>query len=147
MAHVFMGHHQKKQFNTALGTIGGTLVDGGLLLAGMSTGGEFGKQFGKAGAAAYSPAFESEADYVGAYYATRAGYDVAGAEEIWFAMGVNHPEGIRFTASHPATPIRFVQMKKVAEEIADKKRRGLPLVPELRSIEEPMMASTADAMR
>ena len=33
------------------------------------------------------------------------------------------------------TPVRFVQMQKAAAEIADKQRRGLPLNPELKSLE------------
>jgi hypothetical protein len=32
-------------------------------------------------------------------------------------------------------PARFVQMKKVAAEIADKRRRNVPLVPDLKVIE------------
>jgi len=32
---------------------------------------------------AFSVGFEREADYGGAYYAARAGYEVAGAEEFW----------------------------------------------------------------
>ncbi len=136
MAHVFMGHGEKKEFNMTLGKIGGTLVDGGFLLAGVSTRGAFGNRFASAGAAAYSPAFEREADYVGAYYTARAGYDIEGTEEIWFTSGIMHPDSIRFTTTHPAAPIRFVQMKKVAAEIAEKKRRGLPLDPELRPVEE-----------
>jgi hypothetical protein len=135
MAHVFMGHGEKMEHNMTLGKIGGTLVDGGFLLAGVSTRGTFGNRFARAGAAAYSPAFEREADYVGAYYTARAGYDLSGTEQVWYAMGQLHPDSIRFTTSHPSAPIRFVQMKKVAAEIAEKKRLGLPLDPELRPVE------------
>lgn len=137
LAHSNLGHLDKASFNQTLGTIGGTVIDGGFILAGISTRGEFGKQFGRAGAAAYSVGFEREADYVGAYYAARAGYEVAGMEEFWVAMAMAHPDTIRFTTSHPAAPIRFVQMKKVAEEIADKKRRGVPLDPDIKFAEQP----------
>src|SRR4051812_18979696 len=38
------------------------------------------------------------------------------------------------------TPTRFVQMREVAAEIADKRRRHLPLVPELKFKPEPVAA-------
>ena len=39
---------------------------------------------------------------------------------------------MRLATTHPTTPERFVQMQNVAAEIADKKRRQLPLLPELK---------------
>ena len=45
--------------------------------------------------------------------------------------------GIRKATTHPTSPVRFLQMRKVAEEIADKKRRNLPLNPELKLAIEP----------
>ena len=135
LAHVNMGHYQKKLQNSLLGEFGGALVDGGFLLGGIYTGRAFSNYMGTVGARAFSVAFEREADYVGAYYATRAGYDLAGAEEVWTAMGLENPNSIRKGTTHPTSPVRFLQMRKVAEEIADKKRRNLPLVPELRMVE------------
>lgn len=132
LAHANLGHIDKKLLNRAIGTVGGVLIDVGFLSGGISTGGAFGKQFGKAGGLAYSVAFEREADYVGAYYAARAGYDLNGAEEFWRAFGMIHPDRIRIASTHPTMPVRFVQMKKVAAEIADKRRRNLPLVPDLK---------------
>jgi len=35
-------------------------------------------------------------------------------------------------STHQTSPVRYLQMKKVIEEIADKKRRNLPLAPELK---------------
>lgn len=135
LAHVNLGHLDKERVNEVLGTAGGLAVDTGFALGGISTGGVFTREFGKAGARAFSVGFEREADYVGAYYAARAGYDLAGTEEVWRDMGLKHPDSIRFAKSHPATPTRFVQMQKVAAEIADKQRRHLPLVPDLRFIQ------------
>jgi Zn-dependent protease with chaperone function len=131
LAHANLGHNEKRTVNALLGTVGGALVDGGFLLGGIYTGGVFTKQFGKTGALAYSVGFEREADYVGAYYAARAGFDIAGTEEIWRALGQAHPDSIRFATTHPTSPQRFIQMQEAAAEIADKKRRHLPLVPEL----------------
>ncbi|MBI3702633.1 MAG: M48 family metalloprotease [Rhizobiales bacterium] len=135
LAHVNMGHYGKKLQNAVLGALGGVLIDGGFALGTMNTGGTFTKYFYQVGARAFSPEFEREADYVGAYYATRAGYDLAGAEEIWAAMGMEDPNSIRKTTTHPTSPVRFLQMRKVAEEIADKKRRNQPLVPEMKRVE------------
>ncbi len=132
MAHANLGHLDKREQNAALGQIGGALVDGSFLLGGIYTHGVFTRYFGRAGAFAYSVEFEREADYVGAYYAARAGYDVAQAAEVWRAMGRSNPGSIRFAGDHPTSPARFIQMREVAAEIAEKKRRHLPLIPELK---------------
>ena len=50
-------------------------------------------------------------------------------------MGLENPNSIRTATTHPTSPVRFLQMRKVAEEIADKQRRNLPLVPELKVVE------------
>jgi hypothetical protein len=50
-------------------------------------------------------------------------------------MGQTHPDSLRFATTHPIAPLRFVQMKKVAEEIAEKQRSGRPLVPDLKFAE------------
>jgi predicted Zn-dependent protease len=135
LAHVNMGHYQKILQNSLIGEFGGAMVDSGFLLGGIYTGRAFADYMGKVSARAFSVAFEREADYVGAYYATRAGYNVAGAEEVWAAMGMEDPTSIRKATMHPTSPVRFLQMRKVAEEIADKKRRNLPLVPEMKLTE------------
>jgi predicted Zn-dependent protease len=135
LAHENMGHYQKKLQNSLLGEFSGALVDSGFLLGGIYTGRAFTDYMGVVGARAFSVGFEREADYVGAYYAARAGYDVAGAEELWAAVGLENPNSIRKATTHPTSPVRFLQMRKVAEEIADKKRRNLPLVPEIKLIE------------
>ena len=48
-----------------------------------------------------------------------------------------------FAVTHPITPVRFVQMQRVAAEIADKQRRNLPLNPELTYIQADTEASPA----
>ena len=60
---------------------------------------------------------------------------MTGAEEIWSAFGIENPNSITITTTHPTTPVRFLQMRKTAEEIADKQRRNLPLAPELKMAE------------
>jgi hypothetical protein len=132
MAHANLGHLRKRRTNMMIGWAGGAAIDVGITLGGIPTRGAFSKEFARAGARAFSVAFEREADYVGAYYAARAGYELAGAENIWRAMSLEDPSSLRITQYHPITPVRFVQMQKVAAEIADKQARNVPLVPELR---------------
>jgi len=131
-AHVTMGHHHRKIQNTLLGQLGGAVIDGGFILGGIYTGGAFSRELGRAGALAYSVEFEREADYVGAYYAARAGYDISGTAEVWRAMALEQPAAIRFARTHPTSPVRFVQMQAVIAEIADKKRRDATLEPEMK---------------
>jgi membrane-associated protease RseP (regulator of RpoE activity) len=135
LAHANLGHRDKKWHNALLGALGGAAVDGAFMLGGIYTGRTFSDHFEQVGALVYSVGFEREADYVGAYYAARAGYDIAGAENVWRAMGLEDPWSIAFASTHPSTPERFILMKRVAEEIADKKRRHLPLVPEQQVIQ------------
>jgi len=146
LAHANLGHGDKRLVNRTLGWLGGTAIDVGILAGGISTGGAFGKEFTKAGALAYSVNFEREADYVGAYYAVRAGYDLNGVEEFWRTFGLAHPDSIRLAKTHPITPVRFLQMQQVAVEIADKRRRDLPLVPDLKFVpseDEPAAANAS----
>jgi beta-barrel assembly-enhancing protease len=132
LAHANLGHLNKQRINQVLGWASGLAVDTGIMLGGISTGGAFTREFTRAGQRVFSVAFEREADYVGAYYAARAGYDLTGAEEVWRALSMENPDSIRIAATHPITPARFVQIQKVAAEIADKQRRNVPLVPELK---------------
>ena len=124
----------KRRANAVIGWIGGAAADAGIMLGGMSTYGAFSKVLTQAGARAFSVAFEREADYVGADYAARAGYDLTGSEEIWRTFSLEDPDSIRLTTDHPITPVRFVQMQKVIDEIENKKRHNLLLVPERRFI-------------
>jgi beta-barrel assembly-enhancing protease len=143
LAHANLGHSDKKRLNMLLGMAGGLAIDGGFAVGGIFTDGTFARHLGQAGLMAYSVAFEREADYVGAYYAARAGYDLTGIEEFWRAMGAVHPNSIRFATTHPTTPTRFVQMREVAAEIAEKKRRHQPLVPDLKFPPQPAAADSS----
>lgn len=132
LAHANLGHLAKRRANTAIGLIGGIAVDAAVTSLVIPTHGIFSRTFSQAGTRAFSVAFEREADYVGAYYAARAGYDLVGAEEIWRTLSLENPDTIRITTDHPITPVRFVQMQKAVDEIENKKRRNLPLTPEPR---------------
>ncbi len=133
LAHATMGHYDKKQINSLIGAVGGGMIDGGFLLGGISTGGAFSNYLYAAGTNAFSVGFEMEADYVGAYYAARAGYDIVGVEEVWQRFSLEIPTAIRKATTHPTTPVRYLQMRKVVEEIAEKKRNDQPLLPDLKT--------------
>lgn len=133
LAHATMGHLPKQKQNQTAGKIGGAIVDIGFALLGVSTGGAFTRDFGNAGALAHYTNFEREADYVGAYYVARAGYDLSAAERIWRAKAQESPKSMVYAGLHPAAPERFLLMQKTKEEIAEKKRRNAPLDPEPQS--------------
>jgi len=145
LAHANLGHLRKQQANQVLGWATGAVIDAGIMLGGISTGGAFTRQLIRAGERAFSVSFEREADYVGAYYAARAGYDLVGAEEFWRAFSIENPDSIRNDTTHPVTPARFVQMQKVAAEIGDKQRRNEPLIPEHKVDREPAPSQEENA--
>ncbi|MBI1204605.1 MAG: M48 family metalloprotease [Rhodopseudomonas sp.] len=148
LAHSNLGHLDKGRWNAMLGWASGLAVDAGILAGGMSTGGAFRRAFEKAGASAFSVGFEREADYVGAYYTARAGYDLTGTENLWRALGQTDPNSIQIAKTHPITPVRVVQIEKVAAEIADKKRHHLPLVPDLKVLQaQNQAAAESDSPR
>lgn len=145
LAHANLGHMKKRQVNMWLAAAGGVAVDGSFALGGIATNGAFMREFAQAGSLAFSVDFEREADYVGAYYMARAGYDVTGAEEVWRAMALKHPANILKASTHPISAVRFLQMQKVAREIADKKTRGEALVPNLRTASQPTSDASVQA--
>lgn len=77
----------------------------------------------------YTRPFESEADYVGLYYAARAGYDIENVEDIWRRIGERHPRAVGRAKSHPTTPDRFLRLKAAKSEIDAKRSAERPLVP------------------
>lgn len=85
-----------------------------------------------AGQAAYSVGFEMEADYVGAYYAARADYDISGTEEFWQRYSLEIPAAMRMASTHPTTPVCYLQLRKVIAEIAEKKQKNEPLLPNIK---------------
>jgi hypothetical protein len=143
LGHNTMGHYRKKRMNGLVGAVGGSAIDGGFLLGGISTGGAFSGYLEAAGMNAFSVAFELEADYVGAYYAARGGYDISGAEEVWQRLSLENPSSIRKAGTHPTTPVRYLQMRKVIAEIADKKSKNLPLVPKIKPKPDELETVTA----
>lgn len=79
----------------------------------------------------YAQPQESEADYLGIYFAARAGFDTRGAEAFWRKITDKAGPILAFSAIHPASPERFVLIGKTQAEIALKQGSGLPLYPNL----------------
>jgi hypothetical protein len=128
LAHNFMGHIEAAQRNNFLGTLAEILAQS----RGVPTQGALGAAI----ALAYSPAFETEADYVGLYVLARAGIDIQDAPKFWRRMAAASPRGISqrgLIASHPATAARFVAMEKTVREIEAKRAAGQPLEPNVQS--------------
>lgn len=124
LAHNAMGHIDKKKQNAGLGSFFDLLA----AARGVNTQGMFGKMT----AGAFSQDFEAEADYVGLYMLATTGIDIADAPQFWRRMAAENPGSINsnHAASHPATSYRFLALEKTVQEIAEKKRKNQPLVPE-----------------
>lgn len=135
LAHNAMGHLRAKTANYVLGSI----LDVIAAAYGVNTRGAF----GNAAAAAYSQDFEAEADYVGLYLMARAGLEYEQAPKFWRRMAAAHPASIRsnHTASHPATPHRFVALEEAVKEVKAKQASGTPLLPELKKKSGPDQSS------
>ncbi|HXF65490.1 MAG TPA: M48 family metallopeptidase [Burkholderiales bacterium] len=122
LAHNVMGHVEKKMGNSLIGLLIGAVVS-------AASGVDVTRLGADLGALVYSKEFEAEADYVGLYYAARAGYPVDHAAHFWRRMAVEHPKAIGHGATHPDTASRFVALDATAREIAARRSAGEPLVP------------------
>jgi membrane-associated protease RseP (regulator of RpoE activity) len=90
---------------------------------------------------------ERSADYVGLYFAARAGYDVRVAPGLWERWGPAAPLGLvaRDRSSHPTSPQRALAMGRTLAEIDERRGRGEPLLPE-KELEQ-TESSDAEALR
>lgn len=126
LAHNTRGHIASKMGNQLLGTLLGASLT---VVTGINVT-DLGTQLG---GSVFSQEFEAEADYVGVYYAARAGYDVASASSIWRRMAVQHPGSINLHGStHPSTAKRFLAIEAAVKEVRTKMAAGLSLAPEER---------------
>jgi len=78
----------------------------------------------------FSRIYESEADYVGLYYARRAGFDISKAPGIWRRIGLMSVRSMGEGKSHPTTPERYVRLAAGIAEIERKQDAGVPMLPE-----------------
>ncbi len=131
-AHDMMGHIGKEAQNQLFSRFAGAVLDAMAKNEGYKTHSE-GETEGALNAdLAFSPAFEAEADYVGLYLMARAGYDYHGIANLWRRMSLESPDSIYVRSTHPTNPERYIAIRKTIAEIDEKKRRHLPLLPQLK---------------
>lgn len=131
LAHNTMGHIEAKTGNMILGGIVGAILTG---LSGVNVM----DPMMQVGALAFSQEFEAEADYVGVYYAAKAGYDTQKAAHFWRRMAAVHPRAIGLEGTtHPSSAKRFLAVEAATREIAGKRARGEPLIPYMKSDRKP----------
>lgn len=128
-AHNVLQHVNKQSLNMSIGMLAGAAADALLASQGYSTGGQFTKVGANAGALQYSSSYEREADYVGLYIVSRAGFDVSRGTEVWRKMAANNPDSIYLSSTHPNTAERYVAMQKTIQEILNKEATGQQLLP------------------
>ncbi len=138
LAHFSMDHVRAEGRNISAGFAAGLALDVALFTAGIIVPAFFTQAGAGAAYVAYSADFEREADYVGAYYLVRAGFDASGAEAFWRRMGAQYPGAIARRSSHPPTAERFVAMRKTLDEIASKQAAGAPLIPAVKPGRKPL---------
>ena len=81
----------------------------------------------------YTRPFESEADYVGLYYARRAGYEIDGVEQFWRRLAKAEPRNVGRAKTHPTFPDRYLRLAAARAEIKAKEEAGETLVPNFKS--------------
>ena len=76
--------------------------------------------------------WEEDADYLGLYFAARAGFDISSGAEVWerWSKLSRYGKRLRSRRSHPTYPARVSAMKATIAEILGKIEAGAPLVPE-----------------
>ena len=85
------------------------------------------------GGTRYTRPFESEADYVGLYYMTRAGYSPEGVEKFWQRLATVAPRSINRAKTHPTFPERYLRIQAARAEILDKQASKTPLLPNFKT--------------
>lgn len=129
MAHNEMGHKNAKLANIKLAS---QLVQAPAMILGAYFGSRLHSMVVRNAGQAYSIDFEYEADYVGLYYAARAGYDVSKVPTTERRFAALDPKMITIGSSHPPSAPRFVAMEAALHEIQAKQAAGQPLEPNMK---------------
>ena len=85
------------------------------------------------GGTRYTRPFESEADYVGMYYISRAGHSLEGVENFWRRLAVTNPKYIARDKTHPRYPNRYLSIAATRDEIKAKQTAGEALIPNFKT--------------
>jgi Zn-dependent protease with chaperone function len=139
MGHHWADHLTKMKTNVTVGAVIGAILLGGLAAAAggnattVNQATAAGIGLGAAGGKlSFSKSHELEADYLGAYAAARASYDVRAGADLWRRMSQNKPgtEQPQLFATHPPSAERFVALENTAMEIDAKRKSEAPLLPQ-----------------
>ena len=134
MAHNILGHVTRSMANQMIGGFAGLLLDVAAAAAGVNTQAAGMRAGMQAGQSVYSKDFELEADYLGVYYAARAGYDVTNAANLWRKMAQESQgqtnEVAIYSSTHPGSAERFVKIEAAVQEVQEKLAQKEPLMPE-----------------
>ncbi|NNE84426.1 MAG: M48 family metalloprotease [Alphaproteobacteria bacterium] len=144
MAHLTRKHQDAKKTNEIIGAMIGAVVSGATGVNVVDIGAQIGRN-------SFSQEFESEADYVGMYHASRAGWDMTGAANMFRRMAASDPGSIHAQGStHPSTASRAVLVEQAAIEIQNKRNQNLALIPNFKGqppteipLAEPLQATTS----
>jgi len=132
IGHNIMRHNKKKQGNRNLGALANYILYNTMKAADYRLPNFVYDGITMQAQRVNSVNFEREADYIGIYFAERAGYDTTDSIAFWRRMSVEvSAEGIDKRSSHPANAERFVYLQKTINEVAEKRKNGLPLIPEI----------------
>jgi len=130
LAHLTRNHQAAKKRNEVIGAMIAAVVSGAIGVNVVDIGAKIGRN-------TFSQEFESEADYVGMYHASRAGWDMSGAANLFRRMASADPGSIHAVGgTHPSTASRAVLVEKTAIEIESKRARNLALVPNYKGLPE-----------
>ena len=129
LAHNEMGHRNMKLANAKTAA---RLTQVPAAILGMCTGLNVTRMVYKKALQSYSLDFEYEADYVGLYFAARAGYDVSKVPNTERRFAAMDPKMITIGSSHPPSAERFVAMEAALQEVQAKQAAGQPLEPNLK---------------
>ena len=126
LAHITMSHISKRGFNNLLMSLASNYADQELGTAGSLN------NVTQLISNKFSQEQEFEADYVGLYYAARAGYKYKNAGDFWRRMSTKNPYSIYVATSHPTNPKRYLSLKATGDEINNKKVFGEEIIPNLK---------------
>ena len=124
LAHNSMEHLKTRRANQVIGAVFDALLMG---LTGVYT--TLGQQ---TGIGALSLEMETEADYVGLYFAARGGFAYERTPDLWRRMAMEHPAAISRGSTHPPTSERFVALEAAVEEVRAKVESGAEVLPEMK---------------
>ena len=109
MAHAVRGHVSEKIAKAIAGAFLGGIIEG---LTGVKGTADLAYQMFQLATMTFDRDAEREADVYGITYASRAGYDISTAVDLWERFAIEMPESY-IALTHPSSPERFVRAEKI----------------------------------